>query len=586
MNAEPNAEIEQLRATLKTSPQDYDARLKLARLLYASSDLSGAVAETRIADKYDPLLREFQASQQATQARQFGRAQQIARQMMASIPDHPRALFALAQVAQAYGDHQERRRLLEQGLTRSPANLILRMAAFSAYESSGEIERAIQTAQHIAELEENFDTVSTLTGILFRYGQNEEALTNCDRTVPFCAGDRMKLSEVHLVRAQIYRILGAREKSIASFRACLADNPDNAAAWWGLADMKTFEFSADDRAMLKRLLQRPGLHPDQKCQAAFALAKASESEADWDHTINLYHTANAMQANRRFDRAKFTSAINRVVANLNRETLATQARERPRGPTPIFILGLPRSGSTLVEQILASHSQIEGTIEQPILPNTKMKAHALCVKKYGGDYLDRLGEVSRDELQQIGQSYLDDGALFRGGGRAFFTDKLPFNFEHVGLIHKILPNAIIIDTRRNPLDCGLSLYKQYFSQGSDFSYSLADIGAYFNGYLALMDHWNAMLPGKLLTVQHETLVRDPEAGIRRILAHIGVPFEPACLDFHLTDRAVRTASSEQVRQPINTKGIGTWRKVERHLEPLKTALGAETLARFEGQYDP
>ncbi|MHA7898943.1 MAG: tetratricopeptide repeat-containing sulfotransferase family protein [Henriciella sp.] len=561
----------------------YQELIAQSRRQYQAGDYKTAVATARQADRLDPYPREMAQIQAALQARNYAQVQVIAEHVLAHEPAHARAVFALAQVAQAHGDHEKRAEILAQGLAHSPANLILRMAHFSALESHGAIECAIETARHIAELEETFDTVSTLTGILFRYGQNEEALATCDRTEPLCAGDKAKLSEVHLIRAQIYRILGEREQSVQAFRACLAENPENGAAWWGLADMKTYQFSANDRAALDQLIGAPALQPEQKCMAAFARAKASESDGDWDVSMAWYHRANAMKPNRRFNPGNFLAAIERMKMAINADALMQRADPVPTGPRPIFILGLPRSGSTLVEQILASHSQIEGTLEQPILPNTKMKAHAMCVKTYGGDYLSQLGRLTPEELSKIGQSYLDQGALFRSGAHAFFTDKLPFNFEHVGLIHKILPQAVIIDTRRNPLDCGLSLYKQYFSQGSDFSYALDHIGAYYNGYLSLMDHWQSLLPGKVLTLPHEALVRDPEAKIRELLDHVRVPFEPACLDFHQTKRAIRTASSEQVRQPINARGIGAWRHVDPHLQPLKDALGRETLARFKAE---
>jgi tetratricopeptide (TPR) repeat protein len=585
MQTTDEAKLEALRQAARARPDSFQIWLDLSRALFEAKVYSEAVAAARKADQTDPLQREFQAAQQAIQARQFDRAKAIADQMLQQIAGHARASFCLAQIAQAMGDHPERARILERGLAVAPANLILQMSAFSAYESSGEIGHAIETAKLIAELEPNFDTVSTLTGILFRYGRNEAALQNCDLTEPLCEGDALKLSEVHLIRAQIYRILGDREKSISAFRASLVANPENGAAWWGLADLKTFEFSEADKAALQNLSASQTTPIDQKCMATFALAKASEGEGDWDATMNLYHRANAMRPNRRFQPENFARAIDRVTQSLTANVLARQATPTPQGPTPIFILGLPRSGSTLIEQILASHSQIEGTMEQPILPNTKMKAHALCVKKYGGDYLSRLGELSEVELSDIGQSYLDDGALFRSGSTPYFTDKLPFNFEHVGLIHKILPQAIIIDTRRNPLDCGLSLYKQYFSSGSDFSYALDHIGAYYNGYLKLMDHWHAVLPGRVLTLQHEHLVRDPEPQIRSLLEALNLPFEAACLNFHNTRRAIRTASSEQVRQPINAKGIGAWRQVDAHLQPLKSALGEATLSRFAGEFD-
>ena len=577
--------IASLKQALKLNPNYYQGWLSLGRILHEQAHYSEAVMVTQAADKFDPLRAEFGNVQQALQARRLEDATTMAESMLVKIPGHPRALLSLSQVAHFHEDHAGRVARLQDALKTSPANIPLRMALFGAQEDNGSISDAIDTARRIADLAENFETVSKLVGILFRYGQNEETLEACDRAEKLSDGDPLRRAEINLVRAQVNRILGKRERSVELFRDVLKTKPNDGIAWWGLADMKTYEFSETERQTMQGVVGDPRNPADQKCPTAFALAKSSEQSGDWDATMAGYHSANALRPNRKFNPQRFSTAVTRVIETLDQSALQSQANPIPSGPTPIFILGLPRSGSTLVEQILASHSRIEGTVEQPILPNTKMKAHALCVKSYGGDYLTHLGAVSLSDLSELGTSYLNDGAFYRGENAPFFTDKLPFNFEHVGLIHKILPHAIIIDTRRNPLDCGFSLYKQYFSQGSEFSYALEDIGVYYNGYLRLMDHWHAVLPNKVLTVQYEQLVREPERFTRQILDHVGVPFEAACLSFYENERAVRTASSEQVRQPMNTKGIGAWRRVEAHLQPLKKALGEATLARFDGMYD-
>jgi len=235
----------------------------------------------------------------------------------------------------------------------------------------------------------------------------------------------------------------------------------------------------------------------------------------------------------------------------------------------------------LVEQILASHSQIEGTIEMMVLPSVKRQAHLLCQQKFQQSYLEGIDRLSVEELAQLGESYLDASALYRKEGKPFVIDKLPNNFEHIGLIHKILPQARIIDVRRHPMDCGYSLFKQYFRNGADYSYDLSAIGTYYNGYLALMDHWAEVLPQKVIEVKYEALVEYTEITVRNILDFIGVAFEPACLEFYKNKRAVRTASSEQVRQPIYTKSLGAWRSLEKRLDPLSESLGKETLERFE-----
>ena len=297
--------------------------------------------------------------------------------------------------------------------------------------------------------------------------------------------------------------------------------------------------------------------------------------------MSAYHQANACHPANPFNSTSFEQAIDRITKAFSPETLSIQADKTSKDVTPIFILGLPRSGSTLIEQILASHSHVEGTLELLALPSVKREAHRLCVRNYDGHYLDKISLLQADLLASLGHSYLEKAEFFRKEKAPYFIDKLPHNFEHVGLIHKILPHAIIIDARRNPMDCGYSLYKQYFSAGSGFSYNLQSIGAYYKGYLKLMDHWDAHIPGKVVRFQYEALVRNPTIIIRELLSLIGLSFEESCLNFHKNDRAVRTASSEQVRQPIYSKSFGAWQSVENYLAPLKNSLGEETLDRFK-----
>ena len=239
---------------------------------------------------------------------------------------------------------------------------------------------------------------------------------------------------------------------------------------------------------------------------------------------------------------------------------------------PIFIIGLPRAGSTLVEQVLASHSQVDGTME---LPNILAMAHRMGGRQKlskNRSYPNKLKELTPDQLQQLGKKYINETSIYRKNA-PFFTDKMPNNFKHIGLIHLILPNARIIDARRHPMACCIAGFKQLFAEGQHFSYGLEDMARYYRGYVELMDHWHKVLPGRVLTVKYEEVVADLEAQVRRILEFCGLPFEPECLEFYHTKRAVRTPSSEQVRQPIYTSGLEQWRNFEPYLEPLKAALG-------------
>ena len=574
--------IDCTRQALTLEPRSFRSWIALGRYQYHAGRYSEAVKSTNQAEQFDPLLPDFQNVQRAIQSRDFTKAEHVSAGMLKKEPGHPRAVFALAEIYAARGDVDNRIETLKQGLNSSPANLILRHMLMGTYEDNADIEKAINTSRHMTEIQEAFSSYWIHMGICLRYGLNDEALATADKAEAFCSGNPEQQSEVDLIRGQVYKIQGQREKAIRALRACIAHKPQNATAWSALADMKNFVFSKEDQAALSKIVDAPSGDPVQKSMAAFALAKAFEMDGALDKAMPVYKKANALLPNIRFNGPGFTAAVDKQIESFDRATLETQA-PLDEGARPIFILGLPRSGSTLVEQILASHSQIEGTIELPILPRIKRKIHGYCAKSFQQTYLSSLGKLTQEHLGEFGQDYIQKTALFRAEDKAFFTDKLPVNFENVGLIHKILPQAIIIDTRRNPMDCGLSMFKQYFASGSHFSYNLSHIGVYYNGYLKLMDHWDHILPGKVFRVQYEDMIADPDAMVRALLTHIGLGFEPGCLKFYENKRPVRTASSEQVRQPINRKGIGVWRQIETELEPLKKALGADTLARFKNE---
>jgi len=351
-----------------------------------------------------------------------------------------------------------------------------------------------------------------------------------------------------------------------------ANKPQSGAPWWALADLKTYRFSPSEMQRLDSLTQSGSLSPDHQCQALFTLAKAHEMSSGLREAMPYYKRANTAYPSSRFNPEKFKSAAQNLMRSFHESAIAQQAKPLPKGPTPIFIVGLPRSGSTLLEQILASHSQIEGTMELPVLPNIKRKMHLTAANRFSKPFLQSLDLFSEEDLTRFGQNYLDESAVFRSQNTPYFIDKLPHNFEHIGLIHKILPQAIILDIRRNPMDCGLSLFKQFFARGVEFSYKLENIGAYYSTYLNIMSHWDRLLPDRLLHVKYEDLVQDLEQELHIILDHIGVAFEPGCLDFHRSKRAVRTASSEQVRQPLFTSAIGVWKDVDEHLIPLRVSL--------------
>lgn len=573
--------IKFLKNALSKQGNCYESWLLLSKCLYHNGQYKEAAQVVFHAEQYDPLQDDFRLVQGAMQKNAINEAAQTAQQMLAKIPAHPRGIFTLAHIAMQQQDPFTSIKVLQHGIEQSPANLTLLQQLVASQELAGDYSGAIKTARTISHIDDSFNALWSLINLLLKLGQHNELLDLCKLALDKVGNDKVKLSQVQLVQAQTYRIIGQRNSSIEGFRASLSANPNNAEAWWALADMKNFMFTEQDKANMKLLSQSQQAPQISRCVASFALAKASESELDWAKTMKLYEAANKLHHNRKFDPKQLEQEFSARVSGFNKAALNVQAKASNKAPRPIFIVGLPRSGSTLVEQILASHSQVEGTIEQPTLQSIERQAQAFCYRNFKKSLLGAIGALSADDLYNFGQSYLSNGKLFRHENLPFFTDKQPFNFRHIGLIHKILPNALIIDVRRHPLDCGFSLYKQYFPSGVDFSNDLNHIGIFYNAYTKLMDHWDAVLPGKVYHLQYEALVKDPETQIRMLLAHIGLNFEIECVDFQKNKRKVHTASSEQVRQAINTNAVGAWQKVDNDLTPLKDSLGAQTLMHYQ-----
>jgi hypothetical protein len=309
------------------------------------------------------------------------------------------------------------------------------------------------------------------------------------------------------------------------------------------------------------------------------LRKLQKNLNYYKKAFEYYSKGNDIRPDVKFDKENFSDSITELL-NAHSSNILQKQSSRNLSPTPIFIVGLPRSGTTLVEQILASHSKVEATCELTNLPAIarEMGAGGRRGNLDGKQSLKKYDEMS---LNEFGQNFLDATAIFRTD-KPYFIDKLPTNFHLVGTIHMILPDAKIIDVRRHPLDVGFSNFKQHFSGGHEFSYDLENIGHYYNGYLRIMDHWDNLLPGKVNCLNYEKLVRDPDREIRTLLAHCELEFEESCLNFHKNCRPVSTPSSEQVRQPIHSKNVSYWCNFENELKPLIDALGAVTLDRFNG----
>lgn len=551
----------------------------LARLQYESGLLDSARKSFDKSQACDPYAAEFPKIQAAMSASRFAEAEKIARGLLAQQAGYPKAAYALAHLATSVGAHEEAAKILGKSIEIYPCDINLRAALVTSLEETGDYARACAEAQHIAPLDPGSYAPWLIIGRVHGHcGQYEESLAAYDMALTLAAGDPHQAGNIQLLRGHILKILGRYADGISAYRASIETVDNNGAGWWGLADMKTHRFSAADRATMQRFAEDSTIKPEQRTQAAFALAKALEDSAAYADAFHWYQTANNLRTDSDFDPATNSAGIDELIATFSQPMLENAPATASDEATPVFVVGLPRSGSTLIEQILASHSEIEGTMELTNLPNV-VRLMTIAGGKYQLPYPASVAKFSRDELLAFGRNYMDSTAVYRTG-KAFFIDKLPTNFDKVGLIHMLLPQAIIIDARRHPLDCGLSCFKQHFAGGHRFSYKLEHIGHYYNNYLRMMDHWDAVLPQKVLRVQYESMVSQTEETVRDMLRHCGVAFEDNCLRFFANKRAVRTASSEQVRQPIYTGSVRSWKNFETELLPLIAALGEDTLARF------
>jgi tetratricopeptide (TPR) repeat protein len=370
------------------------------------------------------------------------------------------------------------------------------------------------------------------------------------------------------------KTLNRTEEGIEAYRRTIQLAPNLGEAYWSLANLKTYRFSDDDIEQMRMQAARADISAEDRANLLYALGKAAEDKSEADEAFKSYAEGAALHLSAsNYKPGRLKPVVDRSLQVFTREFFAARKGSGAQAQDPIFIVGLPRAGSTLLEQILASHSMVEGTAE---LSDMHLVAQSLLTPaeaREGLTFVDAVSDVDADQLRELGETYLRTTRMHRVDGRPMFINKMPNDFMHVGLIHLTLPNAKIIDARRHPMACGWSCFKQHFARGQLFTYDLGEIGRYYSDYVRLMSHYDAVLPRRVHRVIHEDLVADPEPHIRALLEYCGLPFEEQCLRPHENERAVKTASSEQVRQPISPKGLNSWKKFEAHLEPLRIALG-------------
>ena len=514
---------------------------------------------------------ELLAAADAMLADRIPQAEALLRERLRQAPTDVVAIRMLAEVAARLERNEDATHLLERCLELAPEFIEAR------WNYALVLHRCNRPADALAEIARVLQRDPTHAGclnlkaaVLCRIGNYDEALAlyrELVRDHPDAV--KLRLSQGHALKTADHV-----HEAVAAYRRCVELEASFGEAWWSLANLKLFRFDAKDIEAMQQQLLRNDLSDEDRLHLEFALGKALEDAEDFAASFRHYARGNAIRrAQLPYDANETASRVAHIRKHYTREFFAERAGSGCEAPDPIFVVGLPRAGSTLIAQILASHSRVEGTRELPEFATLTGGLRRQPTRGAAMPYHHALATIDAGALRALGERYLAATRIQRKTDKPFFVDKMPNNFMHVGLIHLILPNAKIIDARRHPMACGFSIFKQHFARGQDFSYSLDDIGRYYHDYAELMAHFDGALPGRVCRVQYERLVEDTEAEVHRILDYCGLAFEPGCLRFFDNRRPVRTASSEQVRQPIYREGLDHWRRYAAWLQPLEAALG-------------
>ncbi len=561
--------VRALRRAVALKPELPQAWLALGDHLMTMGDAENANAAYAQHVRFSTRDPQLLAAATALHEGRIPEAESLLRTQLKQAPTDVAAIRMLAEVAMRLGRNDDAENLLARCLELAPGFHAARQNyALVLHRSNKPAESLRQLEMLLAQEPGNSGYLNLKAAVLCRVGDYEPAIALYDRIL----AEHPRHSRIWMSQGHALKTAGHQERAVAAYRRSLALDPGFGEVWWSLANLKTFRFSANDLSVMQRELARPGTAAEHRQHLEFAIGKALEDQGDYAASFQHYRQGNELRSQDLRYRAADTSAR---VARIKREYTHDFFASRSGGsdaPDPIFIVGLPRSGSTLVEQILSSHSAVEGTMELP-----EITSITRALRSQSGDeavpYHEVLQGLDAGERRALGESYLQHTRIQRKTGAPFFIDKMPNNFMHVGLIQLMLPKARIIDARRHPLACCFSGYKQHFARGQSFTYRLDDIGRYYHDYVELMAHFDTVLPGRIHRVFYERMVEDTEAEVRRLLEYCGLPFEESCLRFFENKRAVRTASSEQVRQPIYREGVDHWRHYDPWLDPLKQALG-------------
>jgi len=560
-----------LRRAVALKPELPQAWLALGDQLTAVGDAEGADAAYAFHIRYstrDPLLL---AAASALCENRIPEAEALLRQHLKKAPTDVAAIRMLAEIAARLGRDDDAENLLARCLQLAPSFRAARQNYALVLNRNNRHAEALAEIETLLALEpRNPGYRNQKAVILCRIGDYAPAIDIYDEVL----GEFPHHAKIWMSYGHALKTAGFQDRAIRAYRRSIELDPGFGEAYWSLANLKTFRFDADDVRAMQRQLERTDLDVQHRHHFEFALGKAQEDVDGYAESFAHYQRGNALRRTLVPYAADETSArVKRSKAIYTRSFFDQRRGFGTDAPDPIFIVGLPRAGSTLIEQILSSHSAVEGTMELPEIISITRALRRRTDSPQTTPYHDVLANLGADGLRGLGELYLDKTRIHRKTDAPFFIDKMPNNFAHIGLIHLAMPNAKIIDARRHPLACCFSGFKQHFARGQNFSYDLDDIGRYYRDYVELMAHFDEVLPGRVHRVIYEDMVDDTEAQVRRLLDYCGLPFEAQCLRFFENDRPVRTASSEQVRKPIYREGVDHWRHYEPWLGPLKAALG-------------
>lgn len=576
----PGEAADALRNAVRLDPQLDRAHLELGKALARLGFGNEADEAFEKSFELNPERRNLAHAAEHHQAGRFDEAERLYRIILRDNPGNVDAIRMLGRLALGARRHADAEGLFRRAIDLAPdfSGALTDLARM--YKEQNRLDEAIELCRRAVELEpQNAQVHVQLAATLAPAGATYPALESYEQALKL----QPRFAGAHLGRGHLLKTVGRQDEAVAEYRECIRLRPDNGESYWSLANLKTYRLTDEDLAAMRESLARESLTDQSRVNFLYAMAKASEDRGDFSGAWNFYEQGNGTQRRlEKYDPVQTEVLHDAIIEVFNADLLRDKCGGNP-DRSPIFVVGLPRSGSTLIEQILASHSEVEGTSELPYVGRVAMSLNRN--RADGVNYPEAVRELAPEHFGTLGTDYLELASLHRIEDRPRFIDKMPNNFPAVGLLHLILPNATIIDARRHPLDSCLSCFRQLFAKGQTFTYDLMDIGEYFLEYERIIDHWNAVLPGKVITVQYEALVRDFDTQLERLLAHCGLSFEEGCRRFFETDRPVRTASSEQVRQPIHSRSIGFWRNYEDKIGPLKEVL-APSLSRYEEYLPP